>query len=85
MSLVAALLLIHSWYPQDCCGGNASVGDCRPVPCESLSEDQNGIRYRDHYLELQFSGPQIRPSQDAQCHVCANRLQPYCVFVRPES
>ena len=78
--LVGAVLLVHSWYPVECCNGNPAAGDCHPVPCDSLTEDRAGI----HWHGLLFKDKQIRPSQDQGCHVCATD-KPYCVFIQPQS
>lgn len=83
MILSAALILIHSWYPAECCHDQ----DCHPVPCDALVETKAGIEWRGYT----FTGKQIRPSQDSQCHVCAweyaGRIVPqgWCVFVNPGS
>ena len=42
-TLLLALLLVHSWYSQQCCGEQ----HCRPVPCEELI-------WRDEYI---YFGP----------------------------
>ena len=43
LSLALAIWLTHSWYPESCCAGH----DCNPVPCEDLSELNDGsVRYR---------------------------------------
>lgn len=79
----AAVLLVHSWYPQECC----SERDCHPVPCEEISEAPNGgIRFQEHLFEKQ----RVRPSLDAQCHICIHGWydvhgwhgHPTCAFIQ---
>lgn len=80
MKLVACLILIHSWYPAECC----SDRDCRPVPCEQLVEHGDGsVEYRG----LSFTGTMVRNSLDGQCHVCLDEhnARPYCVFIQNNS
>ena len=80
--IIAALMLAHSWYPQECCHDN----DCHPVPCAELSYRDKDVGWRKH---IYFSGPMIRESNDGNCHVCveeglsANIIPyvPLCVFV----
>ena len=33
---VAAVILVHSWYPQECCNGDEHSGDCHPISCEEI-------------------------------------------------
>src|ERR1700739_4274719 len=61
--IIAALMLAHSWYPQECCHDN----DCHPVPCAELSYRDKDLVWRKH---IYFSGPMIRESNDGNCHVC---------------
>ena len=84
--LFGGLLLVHAWYPADCCGGSPVIGDCKPVPCDSLAETKDGVTWRN----LTFRDGQVRPSLDAQCHVCAGETNgmpahPHCVFIQPAS
>jgi hypothetical protein len=80
--IIAALMLTHSWYPQECCHDN----DCRPVPCTELSYRGKDVVWRKH---IYFSGPMIRESKDGNCHVCVKEglsasiipYLPICVFV----
>ncbi len=85
--VLQATILVHDWYPYDCCGG----GDCHPVPCDELNEYRNGdYSWHGQY----FTSAQVRPSRDAQCHVCIHRYAPdpakgieggphgMCVFVQ---
>jgi hypothetical protein len=69
----------------ECCGGEVNEF-CHPVDCDSLVEEQGGIRWNN----LHFKGTQIRPSGDQDCHVCAGLVngvpsQPWCVCIRPTS
>ena len=75
--LAAALLLAHSWYPSDCCGGDDKHGDCRPVPCNEIGELNDGLVWH----RLYFDAEHRRVSPDTQCHVCArNDAYPFCIF-----
>ena len=39
--VIAAVLLVHDWYPPVCCGGR----DCRPVACETIDKNLDwGLR-----------------------------------------
>lgn len=60
--LSSLLLQIHSWYPALCC----SDTDCKPVPCEEISEVDKGFSYQGVF----FSKDKEQPSKDNQCHVC---------------
>ena len=69
----------HSWYPPECCSGQ----DCHPVPCETLRGEMNGgLTYLP--ANTSFRANMVRPSQDAQCHICTSRPDgggfPYCAF-----
>lgn len=78
--LVISLVLIHGWYDSECCGGM----DCHPVPCDELLELSDGI----HWKDLVFSGPKVRPSKDAFCHICEDNLAGHrglCVYIHPMS
>ena len=80
--IIAALMLAHSWYPQECCHDN----DCHPVPCAELSYRDKDVVWRKH---IYFSGPMIRELNDGNCHVCVEEglsasiipYVPLCVFV----
>ena len=73
--LWTALVLVHSWYPLDCCGDR----DCRPVACSEFSADGNGgVMFRGRSVPRH----QLRASQDAGCHVCSSQIsQVNCVFL----
>jgi hypothetical protein len=82
---LASLILVHGWYPIECCGGQ----DCRPVACESLISSPDGSVT---WLGLHFVREMVRNSKDRQCHVCVayERLKglnsyriPLCVFLSP--
>ncbi len=77
MTLLAAIVLAHSWYPQGCCGGH----DCAPVPCDQVIETKDGYRVG----SLLFTDPQVSPSRDAECHACVHDGIPLCLFIQPTS
>ena len=79
-TLLAGLILIHSWYPNECCADK----DCHPVPCDEISEAENGAM---HWKNLIFEGSQIRTSPDSECHVChlleeGRPVIPICIFTQ---
>jgi hypothetical protein len=79
-TLLAGLILVHSWYPNECCADK----DCHPVPCDEISEDENGAM---HWKYLIFDGSQIRTSPDHECHVChlleeGRPVTPICIFTQ---
>jgi len=78
--LIAALavLPVHSWYPQSCCGGL----DCFPVLCDQLVEDKDGWLYIP--TNSHFTAFQVQPSQDSKCHVCLGNFdhRPLCAFIQ---
>jgi len=88
--LLAALILIHEWYPRECCNGS----DCKPVPCEEITAgDCNEVGPCRHWHGMEFRN--VLESQDGQCHVCARDPvkpgeapgmfwspgAPYCIFI----
>jgi hypothetical protein len=73
--LVVTFLLVHNWYPTECCSGK----DCTAVPCDTLAEQTDGTI---KYLEFTFTKDQIRPSLDKDCHVCIAGSTPRCVFIQ---
>jgi hypothetical protein len=73
--VISSLLFIHSWYPEECCSGK----DCKAVPCEQITELNNGNL---KYEALEFSQEKIHPSQDKYCHVCAGSSTPRCIFIQ---
>ena len=84
-SLIALsfVVMAHSWYPEDCCNGNAMNGDCHPVSCGEIEDRKDGsVQYRGS----NFSGPMIRPSEDGDCHACIGYYQrtpiPHCIFLK---
>ena len=77
VSLFGLLILAHSWYAPECCGGQ----DCHPVPCDQLTEDKDGI----HWKNIIFYANHIYPTQDNQCHVCVHEDRGYCVYIQPSS
>ena len=76
---IAALVLVHSWYPQLCCRGVEEGGDCRPVPCDSIVELKDGYEWN-HY---HFDARDVHVSLDQSCHACAQNNIGYCLFILP--
>lgn len=85
MRTLAFLLLLtlpaaaHEWYAPHCC----SEMDCRPVPCDELSEGGGGsVDYTP--LDKYFEKSKVYPSQDARCHVCLHGgdKAPICAYVQ---
>lgn len=82
--LAALLWLAHSWYPTECCNGNAMGGECHPIACESIDSRGDGMYV---WQGLRFYGVMVRQSKDASCHVChgwVNGLPayPHCIFLQ---
>ena len=66
---VAVVILVHSWYPKECCNGDEHSGDCHPIPCEEIIKvDSYGRTFAYKWRGWNFSGPMIRRSLDDQCH-----------------
>jgi hypothetical protein len=71
--IFALIILIHSWYPTDCCG----EGDCQPVPCEEIHALPNGTY---EYKGIRFDS--ATPSPDERCHACIhNSMEGVCLFI----
>ena len=87
--MLSALILAHSWYPPLCCNGIGEGGDCHPVPCDSIVETRDGYEWQ----HLKFTGDQVHPSFDRDCHVCVGHYNyptgpmnvPHCVFIQPSA
>ena len=95
---IGALLLLwaadawaHSLYPLYCCNGTEDHGDCRPVPCETISENDDGSYT---WQGIKFAPSMALPSFDKNCHVCVNTLtdlgghtehHPHCIFIQESS
>lgn len=81
-TLLAGIVLAHSWYPTLCCQGTEEGGDCHPVPCDELVETRTGVTWKGH----NFNGDQIHVTIDRDCHVCVGKTGiSHCVFVEPTS
>ncbi len=82
MIILAAIILVHSWYPAECCSGNEITGDCHPISCAEIKRTDDGYEWRN----MMFKGAMIRMSEDAGCHVCHGWLNgvpayPHCLFL----
>jgi len=78
MKLLVCAMLAHLWYPPECC----TEEHCRPVPCDQITKAGGDFVYDG----MIFSGEQVRPSLDAQCHACFSEGKiPYCLFLTPFS
>lgn len=76
-TLLAAVILAHSWYPHECC----SDQDCRPVPCADLTEHPqlpHLLMHGAHHIHKN----EVRVSPDGQCHVCESitSAKMYCAW-----
>lgn len=76
----------HSWYDSVCCNNR----DCVPSSEEYLTFTKEGITVTlhpgDHPLVKKsvtrhFPWAQVRPSQDADVHICALSQSILCVYV----
>ena len=72
--IIAALMLAHSWYPQECCHDK----ECRPVPCAELHYDGDSVRYGRIY----FSKRMIRQSGMSRLLRRCGSDNPLCAVVR---
>ena len=85
MRTAVALILIHSWYSQQCCGGQ----DCHPVPCDEISRAANGdYVWQNPYQEAIIFGRHVmKLSEDEQCHVCVNPDNDFgiCIYLAPRT
>jgi hypothetical protein len=82
MKVLIALILIHSWYPRDCCRDH----DCRPVPCDQLRHTSTGWQWIVNGHEIaHFEELTRRDSMDDHCHVCVGNgnLLGRCLFTLP--
>ena len=84
---LAAVILVHSWYPKECCNGDEYSGDCHPIPCEEIIKvDSYGRTFAYKWRGWNFSDPMIRRSLDDQCHVCIHHFPargvPQCIFLK---
>ena len=78
--ILAAFILIHSWYDPWCC----STKDCHPVDdADAPVEIQEGYKWH----EFVFPKSMEKPSQDGHWHVClvpdenGNPATPRCIYV----
>jgi hypothetical protein len=77
--LLAAVILVHSFYASDCCGGK----DCHPVPCSEIRQQQLGGWI---WQFINFGPKALRVSEDGQCHVCVLPDFPpkgTCIYLPP--
>ena len=68
--LISLLMLAHSWYPQECCGGS----HCYPVDCKDMHKIKGGWQWKE------FTFEQGQPSGDGGCHICTLSGEPICLF-----
>ena len=66
----------HSWYDGDCCG----TMDCHPVPATEVEEIEPGV-WKHIPTGFTFKGPNVRPSRDADYHVCINYGRGLCIYI----
>jgi len=78
------VLLIHSFYTADCCGGK----DCKPVPCAEIVSTYDGFVWAHQNETIAFGRKLLRYSPDNDCHVCVARPEwsgasPYgvCIYL----
>ena len=82
------ILLIHSFYAADCCGGK----DCHPVVCSEIASIGDGWLWEHQGETVRFSQRMIRYSEDGDCHVCVSKPEwkgalPYgvCIYLPPRT
>jgi len=77
--LIAGIILVHSWYPNECCHEN----DCKPIPCAELTYKDDDVLWDHHAYPRRF----VQLSPDGACHICINKPPALdvpgiiCVFV----
>ena len=83
-TLLSVLILAHSFYAQDCCGGK----DCHPVPCSEIRNVTDGWLWSHQNETILFARRLMRYSEDDDCHVCVSKpdwsgAMPYgiCIYL----
>lgn len=71
---ISLFIQVHGWYDSWCCNDT----DCRPVACEELTEDSNGVRYKEFLIPKEH----VKPSKDNQCHVCIFQGKGRCAYIQ---
>lgn len=73
----AAIVLAHGWYDPECC----SARDCRPAIQGEIVVKDGGYQIGED--RLAFNDRRVRPSQDAQSHVCRSMHNKalLCIYV----
>jgi hypothetical protein len=85
MKTLLALVLVHSFYASDCCGGK----DCRPVECDTIFSEAGGgwIWSPSPMTAVHFARAAQRPSPDGRCHVCVTDVpllpSGTCIYLPP--
>jgi hypothetical protein len=75
LAFSASTALAHTapsgWqYPPNCC----EKQHCQPAPCDEMLEaEDGGIEYQTpEGFRVYVAKPHVKPSPDAQCHICYN-------------
>ena len=72
----------HEWYDADCC----SEMDCRPALASEFKFYDDGIEYLPTGQRFEWGRDKLRPSQDADSHVClVGRYDPVTKVYMPKS
>lgn len=83
----AKLILVHSWYPFNCCAGH----DCAPITHWQSTPDGGAIVTTQHgtfKLSRQWIEENSQPSQDWESHLCVRCLDwqnGHCVAQTPRN
>jgi len=76
--LSAALILVHDWYPKECC----EERHCKAVNCAEISS-LGDYWYWDSYRIEKWKA---KPSMDGACHVCtSDNGVMLCIFLGGQS
>lgn len=68
MKLLAAIILIHSFYDSTCC----SDKDCYPLPDDHIKEVAEGYLVPETGEVIPHGDPKIRFSPDGKWHRCSH-------------
>lgn len=75
----SALILVHSWYPTECCYDR----DCHSVPCHEISATEGGyVWHSPKFGDVAFARHLAQSPPAPGCHVCTtDEGIGLCIFV----
>lgn len=83
MLLIILFLLLSGpasamgWYSQECCNNK----DCRQVQKGEVAKLENGWWVPKHKTLIPFDSGILKPSLDANMHICQNSLRVICLYI----